>query len=102
GTLLSASRVSIAHGDEPADAPSAGFRIDSPRDGDRYQVPPGVDPRFSTVALRAAGARDPASIRWSVDGSAYRGSRLPLTPGEHVIRAFTPRGDSAEVRIVVE
>jgi penicillin-binding protein 1C len=102
GTLLSASRVSITHGDELADSSSAGFGIVSPRDGDRYQVPPGVDQRFSTIALRAVGARDPASVRWSVDGRAYRGSRLPLTPGEHVIRAFTPRGDSAEVRIVVE
>jgi hypothetical protein len=102
GTLLSASQVSVTHGDEPADTPSAGFSIVSPRDGDRYQVPPGVDPRFSTIALRAAGARDPSTVRWSVDGSLYRRSRLPLTPGEHVIRAFTPRGDSAEVRIVVE
>ncbi|HEU4584994.1 MAG TPA: penicillin-binding protein 1C [Gemmatimonadaceae bacterium] len=86
----------------PTDARGAGFRIVSPRDGDRYQVPAGVDPQYSTVALRAAGARDPAAVRWSVDGRAYRRSRLPLTPGEHVIRAFTSRGDSAEVRIVVE
>ncbi|HEU6453683.1 MAG TPA: penicillin-binding protein 1C [Gemmatimonadaceae bacterium] len=102
GTLLSANRASVAHTDAPADTPSAGFGIVSPRDGDRYQVPPGVDARFSTIALRAAGAGDPSTVRWSVDGRVYRGSRLPLTPGEHVIRAFTPRGDSAEVRIVVE
>ena len=102
GTLLSANRASVAHTDAPADTPSAGFGIVSPRDGDRYQVPPGVDPRFSTIALRAAGVRDPATVGWSVDGRAYHSSRLPLAPGEHVIRAFTPRGDSAEVRIVVE
>lgn len=87
-----------ASGDEQG----AGFRIVSPRDGDRYRVPPGVDSHYSTIALRAAGARDPASIHWSVDGSTYRRSRLQLTPGEHVIRATTPRGDSAAVRIVVE
>jgi penicillin-binding protein 1C len=98
GTLLAASRASAAGG---ADA-DAGFRITSPRDGDRYQVPPGVDSRYSTIALSTAGARDPASVRWFVDGSAWRRGRLPLTPGEHLIRAITPRGDSAEVRIVVE
>jgi hypothetical protein len=80
----------------------AGFRITSPLDGDRYQVPPGVDARYATISLRAAGARDPASVRWWVDGRAWRGSRLPLTLGEHLIRASTARGESAEARIVVE
>ncbi|HEY9480377.1 MAG TPA: hypothetical protein VIP79_09815, partial [Gemmatimonadaceae bacterium] len=79
-----------------------GFRITSPRDGDRYQLPPGVDPRYATIALRSAGSRSPGSVSWWVDGRTWRGSRLPLTPGEHLIRARTSRGDSAEVRIVVE
>ena len=79
-----------------------GFRITSPRDGDHYQVPPGVDPRYATVALRSAGARIPASVSWLVDGRVWSASRLPLTPGEHLIRARTSCGDSAEVRIVVE
>jgi hypothetical protein len=61
-----------------------------------------VDPRYATIALRAAGAREPASIRWTVDASAWQGARLPLTPGEHRISAITASGDSAEVRIVVE
>jgi penicillin-binding protein 1C len=80
----------------------SGFRITSPLDGDRYQIPPGVDARYSTIALSAAGARDPASVRWFVDGSEWHRGRLPLTPGEHLIRAITRRGDSAAVRIVVE
>jgi hypothetical protein len=37
-----------------------------------------------------------------VDGSEWHRGRLPLTPGEHLIRAVTRRGDSAAVRIVVE
>jgi membrane carboxypeptidase/penicillin-binding protein PbpC len=80
----------------------SGFRITSPLDGDRYQIPPGVDARYSSIALSAAGARDPASVRWFVDGSEWHRGRLPLTPGEHLIRAITRRGDSAAVRIVVE
>jgi penicillin-binding protein 1C len=93
-----------AIGDEAAAiaGDGGGFRITSPRDGDRYQLPPGVDPRYATIALRSAGSRSPGSVSWWVDGRKWRGSRLPLTPGEHLIRARTSRGDSAEVRIVVE
>ena len=90
--------TSAATGDEAR----GGLRITSPRDGDRYQIPPGVDARFATIALRATGASRAAAVRWWVDGRAWRESRLPLTPGEHVIRARTARGDSAEARIVVE
>jgi penicillin-binding protein 1C len=76
-----------------------GFRIVSPLDGDRYSVPPSVDPRYSTVALRTAGATD--AVRWSVDGKAVARPRLTLVPGTHVIRAESGP-DSREVRIVVE
>jgi penicillin-binding protein 1C len=128
GTLLAAARVSVAGSsdgastDAASDAAAAvaregssgsaappsssgagvGFRITSPLDGDRYQVPPGVYSRYSTVALSVAGARDPASVRWFVDGSEWHRGRLPLTPGEHLIRAVTPHGDSAAARITVE
>lgn len=101
GDVEAAGRVGAA-ASPPADGEGDGFRITSPSDGDRYQIPPGVDPRYATVALRAAGARDPERIRWTVDGSAWHRARLPLTPGEHRISAITARGDSAEVRIVVE
>jgi penicillin-binding protein 1C len=131
GTLLATARVSVAEttrdgsptsasalgqgsdtraGGDASDAAASravdgantGFRITSPLDGDRYQVPPGVDSRYATVALSTAGARDPTSVRWFVDGSGWHRARLSLTPGEHLIRALTPRGDSAQVRIVVE
>jgi penicillin-binding protein 1C len=93
---------SVAVGSRADGGVSIGFRITSPLDGDRYQVPPGVDSHYATVALSSAGAPDPASVRWFVDGTAWHRGRLPLTPGEHLIRAITPKGDSAEVRIVVE
>lgn len=81
-------------------APSpAGFRIVSPLDGDRYSVPPSVDARYSTVALRAAGAR--GVVRWSVDGRPFAVPRLALVPGAHVISA-EDGGVRREVRIVVE
>ena len=104
GTTFTASRgVAAATGYDTSDVEAArGFRITSPGDGDRYQIPPGVDRRYSTVALRATGAGDPASVRWIVDGSAWHRSRLALTPGEHTILATTAHGDSAIARIVVE
>ena len=43
--------------------PAAGFRIVSPLEGDRYQVPPGVEARYATIALRAAGAPGDAPVR---------------------------------------
>jgi penicillin-binding protein 1C len=76
-----------------------GFRIVSPLDGDRYSVPPSVDRRYSTVALRAAGASAP--VRWTVDGHPVTAPRLTLVPGSHVIRAVSGAA-TREVRIVVE
>ena len=76
----------------------AGFRIVSPLDGDRYSVPPSVDARYSTVALRAAGAR--SAVRWSVDGRAFASERLALVPGIHVIEAESG-GERRAVRITV-
>ena len=82
-------------------APAVTFHIVSPLDGDRYAVPPGVDARFATVALRAAGP-GAERVRWSVDGASQAGERWALLPGEHVVRAVSARGEAAEVRIVVD
>ena len=81
------------------DAQSHGFRILSPRDGDRYSVPPSVDPRYATIALLAAGAS--SRVRWTVDDRAVAVPRLPLVRGAHVIRAESAQG-SDEVRIRVD
>jgi penicillin-binding protein 1C len=74
------------------------FAIMSPRDGDRYAMPVGVDPRYATIALRSTAPR----VRWRVDGQPYTRERWPLSPGSHEIVAVTARGDSASARIVVE
>jgi len=80
---------------------SAGFHITSPQDGDSYGVPVGVDARYATLALRAAGGASELGVRWFVDGRETREPRWRLTPGTHTIRAETPRGERAEVRIEV-
>lgn len=80
-------------------ATPSGFRIVSPVDGDRYSVPPSVDPRYATIALRAAGGT--GTVRWSVDGRTFAASRLPLVPGVHLISAEA-NGLRRDVRIVVE
>ncbi len=77
------------------------FRISSPLNGDRYDVPPGVDARFATVALRAEGA-DARAVRWFVDGRETSAHRLPLAAGTHVIRARASAGASDEVRVTIE
>ena len=82
--------------------PRGWFHILSPQDGDRYALPVGVDPRYATLALRAAGGPGSrASVRWFVDGRPVAGERWTLAPGRHAIRAETVRGERDEVRIDV-
>ncbi len=76
------------------------FRIVSPQDGDKYRIPPGVESRYATIALRAAGGA--GAIRWWIDGRPALTTRWQIVPGAHTIRAVTTHGDSDEVRIAVE
>ena len=69
------------------DAEPAGFRITSPRNGDRFRFVPGVDPAFATVGLRAAGGA--RNVRWFVDGEPHRAARWTLAIGVHRIRAVS-------------
>lgn len=80
---------------------SVSFRITSPQSGDRYRIPPGVEGRYATVGLRAAGGSGGA-VRWTVDGKSVSGSRWPLAVGQHRVRAEGATGESAEVHIDVE
>ena len=76
------------------------LRILSPRDGDRYRVPPGVDPRYATVALRAVGGDAAHPVRWSVDGRPLERPRWALALGPHVLRAERA-GERQEVKVEV-
>lgn len=81
-----------------SDSTPAGFRILSPLDGDRYSIPAGIEARYATISLRAAGADN---VTWSIDGRAYAAERWKLAGGEHFIEAMAPGGKTARVRIVV-
>ena len=77
---------------------SQGFRITSPRSGDRYAIPAGVEAQYATISLRAAGG--PASS-WFVDGKPYTSPRWALVVGKHTFRATSPAGQVAEAEVVV-
>lgn len=78
------------------------FRIVSPLDGDRYTIPVGGDPRYATIALRAAGGEsDDSGVHWLVDGRAWHEARWRLVPGRHTMRAIDARGNSDVVTIDV-
>ncbi len=79
----------------------AQFQIVSPRAGDRYEIPPGMDTRYATIALRASTMSGDGAIRWFVDGRRVFESRWALQPGAHVVRAVTASGASDETRIEV-
>ncbi|MEP7000085.1 MAG: penicillin-binding protein 1C [bacterium] len=78
----------------------AHFQITSPRDGDRYAIPAGVETKYATISLRTNRAGR-ATVKWSVDGKAYTNGRWPLAEGTHVFRAMSERGENAEVRVFV-
>ncbi|MGH7561688.1 MAG: hypothetical protein ACRENB_11795 [Gemmatimonadales bacterium] len=71
-----------------------------PCHGDVYRFVPGVDPRYATVGLRAAGVPPGAAVRWYVDGKPAPGGRMPLRPGRHRIRLEVGR-DVREAAITV-
>jgi len=77
------------------------FQIVSPRAGDRYEIPPGIDPRYATIALRAATEPHDGAVTWFVDGRKVLESRWVLVPGMHVVRAVTASGLRAETRFEV-
>lgn len=78
------------------------FRIVSPLDGDRYQVPPNVDARYASVSLVTAGGAGPDRVRWLLNGVPVHGGRFRLAPGAHRITAHSARGETDEVRITVD
>jgi penicillin-binding protein 1C len=83
------------------DARATQFRITSPLDGDRYAIPVGVEGQYASVALRTSGAAA-GRVQWSIDGKPYARDRWTLSPGTHEIRAISTRGDTAQVKVVVE
>jgi penicillin-binding protein 1C len=82
-------------------APVTQFRITSPLDGDRYTIPAGVESRYASIALRAAG-RGANRVHWSIDGKTYERDRWPLVVGPHDIRAVSALGDTARIRVLVD
>jgi hypothetical protein len=77
------------------------LEITSPQHGDLYQIPPGVEASYASVALRAVGPARGASIRWFVDDRRVKTSRWVLVPGRHEIRAEAGH-DQAVVTITVD
>ena len=96
-----------AAGEAAADRAAAGargsqFAIVAPREGDRYEIPPGIDRRYATIALRAATAPGDGRVRWFIDGRPVAVPRWKLVPGLHIARAVTASGQSDAVRFAVD
>ncbi|HSE68867.1 MAG TPA: hypothetical protein VLB12_17870, partial [Gemmatimonadales bacterium] len=77
------------------------FQIVSPQNGDRYRLPPGVESRYATIALRATGVPPHARVTWFIDGKPETKARWELVSGRHRFRAEAGRA-SDEVEVVVE
>ena len=77
------------------------FRMVSPLDGDRYTAPPGVDAKYATIPLRAAGP-GATRVAWTIDGQTFDGARWSLAPGTHVITAKSAGGAAVSAHITVD
>lgn len=97
--ILAAARPDDAA--RPAERGGAAPRIIAPLDGDRYEIPPGTDPRYATLTLTAAPDETGAPPRWYIDGEPQPADRWRIRPGTWVVRAEWPAGHSDSVRITV-
>jgi hypothetical protein len=80
------------------------FRIESPRDGERFYLAHDLPADVQTIALRANGAPAGAAVTWMMDGTpAGTGTevRWALRPGAHQIAARAGSARTAPVRIEV-
>jgi penicillin-binding protein 1C len=101
---VAARRESPQHNDHAVApvtaAPATRLTITSPENGDHYRIPPGVEARYATIALRASGTPVGERLRWFVDGRAVPGGRWPIQPGLHRVRAQAGAlSDEVEVRV---
>ncbi|HSE66908.1 MAG TPA: hypothetical protein VLB12_07975, partial [Gemmatimonadales bacterium] len=69
--------------------------------GDRYRLPPGVESRYATIALKATGVPLHARVTWFVDGKRATKERWELVSGRHRFRAEAGHA-SDEVEVIVE
>ena len=96
---LTEGQERAAAGRSDAEGANTALRIVSPRDGDRYRVPPGVAGRYATVGLVAAGVSGDG-VRWTIDGQPVDG-RWRLAAGSHLVVAEAG-GARDSVRVTVE
>src|SRR5262249_32492504 len=89
----------FAPGAPPSQTVRTALRLVSPRDGDAYAIPPGVDAPYATLALRAEGQ---GPIAWSVDGRSVPSTRWRLIMGAHTVTATNATGEIVTAHIDVQ
>ncbi|MEP6780192.1 MAG: transglycosylase domain-containing protein [Gemmatimonadaceae bacterium] len=95
-------RVAVSTTDPVSAKRAAPLSVDSPRDGDRYDLPTGAESSAATISLRASGREANTNLIWFIDGKRYTNSRWLLTAGEHLIAVQSPSGTKAQARVIVQ
>jgi penicillin-binding protein 1C len=102
GLVGDGERVATTGANETASSRTpTSLTIESPRNGDRYELPPGTEASVATISLRAAGTESTGKLTWSIDGRPHPGARWKLTAGEHTISVQAANGKRAEARVFV-
>ena len=83
------------------DRTAKALTIESPRNGDRYELPTGPAASVATISLRAAGVESASHLTWAIDGQPYTRSRWMLQAGEHTITVRSANGKIAKATFVV-
>jgi penicillin-binding protein 1C len=100
GERVATTGVNVVH--DSSAKPARALTIDSPRNGDRYDMPVGAELEAATIAFRATGRDATKALSWWVDGQRYTKPRWQLQPGEHTVTVRASGGETAEARIMVQ
>jgi penicillin-binding protein 1C len=102
GLVGDGERVAATGAQPELRGPAVALTVESPRDGDRYELPVGAEAAYATISLRASGRDASTKLAWSIDGKPFGSARWRLTRGEHTVAVRSPSGAMASARVVVQ
>jgi len=102
GLVGDGERVAATGAQAERGAENVALAVESPRHGDRFELPVGAEAAYATISLRASGRDAADRLAWSIDGQPFRGSRWKLTRGEHTVSVRAASGATAVATVVVQ
>jgi len=102
GLVGDGERVAATGSASDRSTAAVALAVESPRHGDRYELPTGAGAAYATISLRASGTDAASKLAWTIDGQSFSGSRWKLTRGQHTVAVRAPSGATAVAKVVVQ